>query len=232
MRPNLGVCAQDRRLKFPQVLDDGIGALRIVADAACLQRQIEAPNPLSDVGQPQHHQTFITLPYRQPRSGGAHHVHQIAMRQGPSQAVAARKLNHRGLIRLDRLNRGGPIGRCLGLDKVRQADAAGIDEIAQSLHVEHDDPRQRRTAIADRQDFVELLFILDESQPGSAGRQQMANAIRLLVRVDGNTGRAATQDRQVGVDRLRPRFRQDRHHVATREIRQQQCQPDLADLGV
>ena len=159
-------------------------------------------------------------------------MHQIAVRQGPSQAVAAGKLNYRGLIRFDRLNRGGPIRGCLSLDKVRQADAAGIDEIAQSLHVEHDDPRQRRTAIADRQDFVELLFILHESQPGSAGRQQMANAIRLLVRVDGNTGRAATQDRQVGVNRLRPRFRQDRHHVATREIRQQQCQPDLADLGV
>ena len=49
MRPNLGIRAQDRRLKFPKVLNDGIGALRIVADAACLQRQIKAPNPLGDI---------------------------------------------------------------------------------------------------------------------------------------------------------------------------------------
>jgi hypothetical protein len=59
MRPDGGIGPQNGRLQFLQVFNYGVGAFRIIADAPCIQRQIKTPNPFSDVGQPQHCQTFV-----------------------------------------------------------------------------------------------------------------------------------------------------------------------------
>ena len=50
----------------------------------------------------------------------------------------------------------------------------GSSEIAQSLHVEYDDPAQCGAAVADAQHFVELFLILDERQRGRRCRAEYA----------------------------------------------------------
>ena len=102
-----------------------------------------------------------------------------------------------------------------------------IAEAAQALHVEHDDPLQRRAARPAAQDLVELLLVLGEDHFGAGIVDEIFDLRRRIGRIDAGRDAAGAQDAHVGKHPFGNGVGDDRGDIARPEADRMQGVGDL-----
>ena len=93
----------------------------------------------------------------------------------------------------------------------------GIGKAGEAFHVEHHDLFQCRTARAAAQEFVELLFILGEHDPGAGIIDEIFDLHGGIGRVDAGGHAAGAQDAHIGEHPFRHGIGDDGSDVARLE---------------
>ncbi len=119
---------------------------------------------------------------------------------------------------------------CAELHQLAERHHLGIAEPAEPLEVVDEDLHEGRTAVAHREDLVELLLVLGEEEARAAVVDDVLDLARRVRGVDAVGDAADGQRAEVRVEPLRAVVGDDRHHVARPEPQRHQPEPDVPGL--
>jgi hypothetical protein len=226
------------RRDLAHVLRHRLRVLDEVQLGAGVDAEILAADALGDVAQRQEAHALVAVGLRGDQVVATGRVDKaaVAVHRTLGQAGGARGVDEDRQVfgparRHPRLQRVGVAGRMRAAQLAQrvQAHHARVLEIAQALHVEHDDLVQEGQAAAHRQHLVELLFVFDEQHPGVRIGAQVHHLDRRVGRIDAVRDAAGAEHREVGEHPFDDGVRQDRRAVVRLEAERDQAVADLAD---
>ena len=109
-----------------------------------------------------------------------------------------------------------------------EADDLGILEVAQAVHVEHDDLAQARQFGSGFERLVELLVVLDEQVDRAGIGAQVLDLHRRIGRIDAVRYPARAEDAHVGIDPFAVGVGEYRSAFARRKAKRHEPHADLA----
>jgi hypothetical protein len=118
---------------------------------------------------------------------------------------------------------------CVGLAQSRkllERHDLRVLEVAQPVHVEHDNPLQARRALANAEDLVELLLVLHEQELGGAVVDEVLHLGGRIRRIDAGRDACRAQYGEVAEQPLLVVVGEDRRAVAGLQPERDQAHAD------
>ncbi len=225
---------------FAHILGNGFGVLDEIEFGAGVQRVVLSAHALGNVAQRQKTHALVFFGLGDQRVVAPHRVNQptVQMHRALGFSGGTRGIHQdRQVVGCDRI---GALRNRVGMRRVVftaelaqtvQADDAGVIQVTQAFHVEHDDLAQQRQARAYFECLVELLVVFDEQYRGARVFAQVMHLVGCVGRINAVGDAASAQDGQVCQHPFDDGVGQNCRSFTGLKLQRQQAAGDFAHCG-